>query len=120
MDNTILSNKEWKESDYGNLLNITTDSFFKAHDECNIKEGKVVRQMKHKEDIKKDEQPIKRVCKDERFEAIKHSPGPNEEYIATRRCDITLGKETKKDLAANKLTMLVKYLQYENLEVLES
>ncbi|GKD12872.1 hypothetical protein Tco_1197279 [Tanacetum coccineum] len=37
MDNSILSNKEWKESDYGNPLNTTTDSFFKAHDERNIK-----------------------------------------------------------------------------------
>ncbi|GJU28443.1 hypothetical protein Tco_1167064 [Tanacetum coccineum] len=34
-----------------------------------------------------DEQPNKRVCKAEKFEAIKYSLGPNEEYIAIRRCE---------------------------------
>ncbi|GJR18444.1 hypothetical protein Tco_0966971 [Tanacetum coccineum] len=87
MDNNILSNKEWKESDYGNLLNTTTDSFFKAYDERNIKEGNELRQMKRKRDNKIDEQPIKRVCKAEKFEVIKYSLGPNEEYIAIRRCE---------------------------------
>nr|GEZ23162.1 hypothetical protein [Tanacetum cinerariifolium] len=48
MDNNILSNKEWKESDYRNPLNTTTDSFFKAHDEHNIKEGNELRKMKRK------------------------------------------------------------------------
>ncbi|GKC07288.1 hypothetical protein Tco_0998898, partial [Tanacetum coccineum] len=85
MDNNILSNKEWMESDYRNPLNTTTDSFFKAHDERNIKEGNELRQMKHKGDNKNDEQPIKRVCKAEKFEAIQYSLGPNEEYIAVRR-----------------------------------
>ncbi|GJT54926.1 hypothetical protein Tco_0989980 [Tanacetum coccineum] len=80
----ILSNKEWKESDYGKPLNTITDSFFKAHDERNIKEGNEMRQIKRKGDNKNDEQPIKR------------------------------------DLAAKKSTKLVKYLQYGNLEVLES
>ncbi|GJU84044.1 hypothetical protein Tco_1291590 [Tanacetum coccineum] len=87
MDNIILSNKEWKESDYGNPLNTTTDSFFKAHDKRNIKEGNELRQMKCKGDNKNDEQPIKRVCKAEKFEAIKYSLGPNEEYIAVKRCE---------------------------------
>ncbi|GJZ70419.1 hypothetical protein Tco_0633969 [Tanacetum coccineum] len=70
MDNSILSNKEWKEFDYGNPVNTTTDSFFKAHDECNIKEGNELRQMKHKGDNENDEQPIKRACKAENFEAV--------------------------------------------------
>ncbi|GJZ54397.1 hypothetical protein Tco_0609282 [Tanacetum coccineum] len=61
MNNSILSNKEWKESDYGNPLNTTTDSFFKAHDERNIKKGNELRQMQRKGDNKNDEQPIKRV-----------------------------------------------------------
>ncbi|GKB61751.1 hypothetical protein Tco_0917937 [Tanacetum coccineum] len=39
MDNNILNNKEWKESDYENPLNTATDSFFKAHDEHDIEEG---------------------------------------------------------------------------------
>ncbi|GJS04754.1 hypothetical protein Tco_0321262 [Tanacetum coccineum] len=34
-----------------------------------------------------DEQPYKRICKAEKFEAIKYSLGPNEEYIAIRRCE---------------------------------
>ncbi|GJW55077.1 hypothetical protein Tco_0099162 [Tanacetum coccineum] len=87
MDNSILSNKEWKESDYGNPLNTTTNSFFKAHDKRNIKEGNELRQMKRKGDNKNDEQSIKRVCEAESFEAIKYSLGPNEEYIAIRRCE---------------------------------
>nr|GEU56889.1 hypothetical protein [Tanacetum cinerariifolium] len=84
MDNNILSNKEWKESDYRNPLNTTTDSFFKAPDERNIKEENELRQMKHKGDNKNDEQPIKRVCKAEKFEAIKYSLGHKEEYINVR------------------------------------
>ncbi|GJW52884.1 hypothetical protein Tco_0096969 [Tanacetum coccineum] len=96
MDNNILSNKEWKESDYRNPLNTTTDSFFKSHDERKIKEGNELRQMKHKGDNKDDEQPIKRVCKFEKFEAIKYLLGPNKEYIAVRRCEYnTWDKETK-------------------------
>ncbi|GJV17676.1 hypothetical protein Tco_1362999 [Tanacetum coccineum] len=55
MDNNILNNKEWKESDYGNPLNIATDSFFKAHDEHEIEEGDELREMKRKEDNKNDE-----------------------------------------------------------------
>ncbi|GJT56714.1 hypothetical protein Tco_0991768 [Tanacetum coccineum] len=82
MDNRILSNKEWKEPDYGNSLNTITDSFFKAHDERNIKEGNELRQMKRKGGNKNDEQPIKRVCKAEKFESIKYSLRPNKEYIA--------------------------------------
>ncbi|GKA43888.1 hypothetical protein Tco_0736612 [Tanacetum coccineum] len=85
MDNSILNNKEWKKSDYGNLLNTATDSFFKAHDEHDIEEGNKLRQMKRKEDNKNDEKPNKRVCKAEKFEAIKYLLGPNEEYISIRR-----------------------------------
>nr|GEV32547.1 hypothetical protein [Tanacetum cinerariifolium] len=75
------------ESDYGNPLNTATDSFFKAHDEHDIKEGNELRQMKRKEDNKNDEQPNKRVRKAKNFEAIKYSLGPHEEYIAIKRCD---------------------------------
>ncbi|GJZ17743.1 putative reverse transcriptase domain-containing protein [Tanacetum coccineum] len=75
-----------KESDYENPLNTATDSFFKAHDEHGIEEGNELRQMKRK-DNKNDEQPNKRLCKAEKFEAIKYSLGPNEEYIAIKRCE---------------------------------
>nr|GEY08419.1 reverse transcriptase domain-containing protein [Tanacetum cinerariifolium] len=37
MDNIILSNKEWKESDYGNPLNTTTDSFSKPMTNVTLK-----------------------------------------------------------------------------------
>ncbi|GJS58853.1 hypothetical protein Tco_0653637 [Tanacetum coccineum] len=60
MDNNILNNKEWKESNYGNPLNTATDSFFKAHDEHDIEEGNELRQMKRKEYNKNDEQPNKK------------------------------------------------------------
>ncbi|GJW68904.1 ribonuclease H-like domain-containing protein [Tanacetum coccineum] len=86
MDKSILSNKEWK-SDYENRLNTATSSFFKAHDERDIKEGNELRQVKRKGDNKNDEQPNKRVCKEEKFEAIKYSLGPNEEYLDVRRCE---------------------------------
>ncbi|GJY26340.1 hypothetical protein Tco_0401066 [Tanacetum coccineum] len=87
MNDNILNNNEWKKSDYGNPLNTATDSFFKAHDERDIEEGNELRQMKRKGDNKNDEQPNKRVCKAEKFEAIKYSLGPNEEYIVVRRCE---------------------------------
>ncbi|GJU64491.1 hypothetical protein Tco_1246326 [Tanacetum coccineum] len=60
MDNKILNNKEWKESNYGNPFNTATHSFFKAHDEHDIEEGNELRQMKRKEDNQNDEQPNKR------------------------------------------------------------
>ncbi|GJX71258.1 hypothetical protein Tco_0308429 [Tanacetum coccineum] len=34
-----------------------------------------------------DEKPNKRMCKVEKFEAIQYSLGPNEEYIAIRKCE---------------------------------
>ncbi|GJU99570.1 hypothetical protein Tco_1328841 [Tanacetum coccineum] len=49
-----------KKSDYGNPLNTATDSFFKAHDERDIKEGNELRKMKRKGENKNDEQPNKR------------------------------------------------------------
>ncbi|GJU70598.1 hypothetical protein Tco_1256857 [Tanacetum coccineum] len=86
---------EWKKSDYGNPLNTATDSFFKAHDEHDIEEGNALRQMKRKEDNKNDEQPNKKVCKAEKFEAIKYSLGPNEEYKAIRRCEYNTWKRNE-------------------------
>ncbi|GJV92682.1 hypothetical protein Tco_1540495 [Tanacetum coccineum] len=84
-----------KESDYGNPFNTAIDSFFKAHDEHDIEEGKELRQMKRKEDNKNDEQPNKRVYKAEKFEAIKYSLGPNEEYIAIKRCEYNAWERNK-------------------------
>nr|GEZ15757.1 reverse transcriptase domain-containing protein [Tanacetum cinerariifolium] len=82
VDNSVFSNNEWKESNYGNPPNTATDTFFKAYEE-----GNELIQMKHKEDNKNDEQSNKKVCKTEMFEAIEYLLGPNEEYIAIRRCE---------------------------------
>nr|GEX49598.1 hypothetical protein [Tanacetum cinerariifolium] len=76
MDNNILSNKEWKKSEYGNCLKTATSLFFEAHDEHDIVEGNEMRKMKRKEENKNDEQPNKRVCKAEKFKATKYSLGP--------------------------------------------
>ncbi|GJR50314.1 hypothetical protein Tco_1400835 [Tanacetum coccineum] len=63
-----------------------------------------------------DEQPNKKVCKAEKFKAIKYSLGPNEEYIAIRRCEYNAWERNKDYLAEKKSKMLVKYLQSGNLE----
>ncbi|GKB80432.1 hypothetical protein Tco_0947327 [Tanacetum coccineum] len=114
-----------KESDYGNPLNTATDSFFKAHDEHDIEEGNELRQKKRKEDNKNDEQPNKKVCKAEKYEAIKYSLGPNEairlcEYNAWERSEDSFSVRripvygygvlvSCTDLATKKSTKLVKY-----------
>ncbi|GJS28169.1 hypothetical protein Tco_0488789 [Tanacetum coccineum] len=107
MDDNILSNNEWKESDYRNPPDTTADSFFKPylkiHKKNNIEKEDEQSQMKRKSNDGNleanilnntsnpnninDEQPNKRVCKAEKFEAIKYSLGPNKEYISIRRCE---------------------------------
>ncbi|GJU74088.1 hypothetical protein Tco_1265493 [Tanacetum coccineum] len=81
VDNSVLINDEWKESKYENPPNTATDSFFKAYDIRNIKEEN------RKNNDWDNKQPNKKVCKTKKFEAIKYSLGPNEEYIAVRRCE---------------------------------
>ncbi|GJV83572.1 hypothetical protein Tco_1523470 [Tanacetum coccineum] len=83
MDDSILSSN-----------NTTTDSFFKPH---LITRGKSNTEKEDKQSQTKrkysntskpiNEQPNKRVCKAEKFEAIKYLLGPNEEHIAIRRCE---------------------------------
>ncbi|GJW31141.1 hypothetical protein Tco_0051173 [Tanacetum coccineum] len=41
LNDNILSNNEWKKSDYGNPLNTATSSFFKAHDEHDNKKDEL-------------------------------------------------------------------------------
>ncbi|GKA24509.1 hypothetical protein Tco_0710542 [Tanacetum coccineum] len=95
--------KECEESDYENPPNTTTDSLFKPYLEAQIEKVDERSQKKRKGnnselekiilnkvlefDNKNDEQPNKRVCKAEKFEAIKYSLGPNEEYIAIKLCE---------------------------------
>ncbi|GJT95576.1 hypothetical protein Tco_1091094 [Tanacetum coccineum] len=80
----------------------TTDSFFKPYLKTQGKNntGKDNEQRQTKRKCKdanleanntsntlNNERPNKRMCNAERFEAIKYSLGPNEEYIAIRRCE---------------------------------
>ncbi|GJX50982.1 hypothetical protein Tco_0277827 [Tanacetum coccineum] len=46
-----------------------------------------------------DEQPNKRMCKPEKFEAIQYSLGPNEEYIAIRRCEYDIWERNKDNMS---------------------
>ncbi|GJT18636.1 hypothetical protein Tco_0877342 [Tanacetum coccineum] len=100
-----------------------------AHDEHDIEEGNELRQMKRKEDNKNDEQPNKRVCKAEKFEAIKYSLGPNETYIAIRRCEYNAWKRNEDGFSIRRIPDLVKeksmiideeFTKSGYLEVLES
>ncbi|GJU72398.1 hypothetical protein Tco_1263803 [Tanacetum coccineum] len=90
----VSSDDEWEEYKYGNPPETTTDSFFKpfmkTQEKNNIKRDDERSQTKRKyinTSNSNDGQPNKRVCKVEKFEAIKYSLGPNEEYIAIRRCE---------------------------------
>ncbi|GKA48383.1 hypothetical protein Tco_0741341 [Tanacetum coccineum] len=46
-------------------------------------------------DNQNNEQPCKRVCKAEKFEAIKYSLGPNEKYIVVRSCEYNAWERNK-------------------------
>ncbi|GKD84048.1 hypothetical protein Tco_1350887 [Tanacetum coccineum] len=102
MNDIVSSDQESKESDYGNPPNTTTDSSFKpylnAQEKYDIEKEDERRQNKRKgnnnilnkapkSDNQNNENPSKRVSKAEKFEAIKYSLGPNEEYIAIRSCE---------------------------------
>ncbi|GJV30787.1 hypothetical protein Tco_1391187 [Tanacetum coccineum] len=84
-----------KEYDYGNPPDTTTDSFFKPYSKTleknDVEKEDEQRQAKRK-DNKNDfeinnKEPNKRVCKAKKFKAIKYSLGPNEEYIALKKCE---------------------------------
>ncbi|GJY42897.1 hypothetical protein Tco_0431110 [Tanacetum coccineum] len=84
VDNSILSNNELKESKYENPSNIATDSFFKAYEVRDIEKQSQTKRKYNNTYNSINEQPNKRRCKAEKFEAIQYSLGPNEEYIAIR------------------------------------
>nr|GEY18335.1 hypothetical protein [Tanacetum cinerariifolium] len=80
----------------------TTNTFFKPYMKTRGKNNGEKEneqcQMKRKSDGKNleanntsnainDEQPYKKMCNVEKFEAVKYSLRPNEEYIAIRRCE---------------------------------
>ncbi|GKA86477.1 hypothetical protein Tco_0808188 [Tanacetum coccineum] len=87
MKDIVSSDEEWEESDYGNHPNITTDSSFKPY--LNAQENAP------KSDNQNNEQPSKRVCKAEKFEVIKYSLGPNEEYIVIISCEYNAWERNK-------------------------
>ncbi|GKD71830.1 hypothetical protein Tco_1325920, partial [Tanacetum coccineum] len=90
-------NGSWNKRRMDDILssnNTTTDLFFKPclkmREMNNVEEEDERSQAKRKCDDTSnyiDEQPNKSMCKAEKFEAIKYSLGPNEEYIAIRRCE---------------------------------
>ncbi|GKA82733.1 hypothetical protein Tco_0789481 [Tanacetum coccineum] len=111
-DDEILEEEEF---DYGNPPNTTTDSSFKPclndqeKDDIEKKDERSQKKRKGnnntlnkapKSNNQNNEQHSKRVCKAEKFEAIKYSLGPNEEYIAISTMS---GKETKIDLAGKEI-----------------
>ncbi|GJX92959.1 hypothetical protein Tco_0347545 [Tanacetum coccineum] len=91
IEGIVPCNNKWEESNYGNPPNASTNSFFepysKPQEQNNTEKRDELSQMKRKDNKMNDEQPYKRVCKAEKFEAIIYSLGPNEEYIAIRRCE---------------------------------
>ncbi|GJX63110.1 hypothetical protein Tco_0296010 [Tanacetum coccineum] len=109
MNDIVSSDEEWEESDYGNLPNITTDSFFKpylnAQEKDDIKEDERSQKKRKgnnniinkapKSNNQNNEQPSKRVCKAKKFEAIKYSLGPNEEYIVIRSYEYNAWERNK-------------------------
>ncbi|GJU05456.1 hypothetical protein Tco_1121886 [Tanacetum coccineum] len=84
----------------------TTGSFFEPYlitrKECDNKKEDEQSQMKRKysntsESI--DEQPNKRMYKAEKFKVIQYSLGPNEEYIAIRRCEYDIWERNKDNMS---------------------
>ncbi|GJT74856.1 hypothetical protein Tco_1041581 [Tanacetum coccineum] len=95
IDNSILSSN-----------NTTSDSFFipnlKTHKKSNTKKKEEQSQTKRKYNNTSsttDEQPNKRRCKAEKFEAIQYSLGPNEEYIAIRSYEYDIWERNEDNLS---------------------
>ncbi|GKC21664.1 hypothetical protein Tco_1023814 [Tanacetum coccineum] len=116
MNDRILSNN-----------NTTADSFFKTY---MITRGKYdtekedekiqTKRIYSKTSVSIDEQPNKRMCKAEKFEAIRYSLGPNEEYIAIRRCENDIWERKKGPRKRNIDEYWWRIYKSGDLEVLES
>ncbi|GJR88115.1 hypothetical protein Tco_0212126 [Tanacetum coccineum] len=91
VDNSISSNNELKESKYENPSNTATDSFFKAYEVRDIEKQCQTKRKYINTSNSINEQPNKRRCKAEKFEAIQYSLGPNEDYITIRFMNRYLG-----------------------------
>ncbi|GJS85722.1 hypothetical protein Tco_0752263 [Tanacetum coccineum] len=86
--------------------NTTTDSFFKpyliTHRKSDTKKEDEQSQTKRKYSNtcnSIDEQPNKRRCKAEKFEAIQYSLGPNEEYIAIRSYEYDISERNEDNMS---------------------
>ncbi|GKC62655.1 hypothetical protein Tco_1095253 [Tanacetum coccineum] len=86
--------------------NTTTDSFFKpyliTHGKSDTKKEDEQSQTKRKYSNTSnsiDEQPNKRRCKAEKFEAIQYSLGPNEEYIAIRSYEYDIWERNEDNMS---------------------
>ncbi|GJR13153.1 hypothetical protein Tco_0795805 [Tanacetum coccineum] len=86
--------------------NTTTNSFFKpylvTHGKSDTKKEDEQSQTKRKYSNTSnsiDEQPNKRRCKAEKFEAIQYSLGPNEEYIAIRSYEYDIWERNKDNMS---------------------
>ncbi|GJU95079.1 hypothetical protein Tco_1319835 [Tanacetum coccineum] len=93
IDDNILSNN-----------NTTADSFFKPYlitcGKCDTEKEDGQSQTKRKyRNTSIDEQPNKRMCKVEKFEAIQYSLGTNEDYIAIRRCEYDFWEKNKDNMS---------------------
>ncbi|GKC28299.1 hypothetical protein Tco_1035593 [Tanacetum coccineum] len=95
MDDSILSSN-----------NTTTDSFFEPYlttrGKSDTEKEDEQSQTKRKNSNTSnsiDEQPNKRRCKAEKFEAIQYSLGPNEEYIAIRGYEFDIWERNKDNLS---------------------
>ncbi|GJU02768.1 hypothetical protein Tco_1113106 [Tanacetum coccineum] len=136
IDNSILSSN-----------NTTSDSFFipnlKTHEKSGTEKEEEQSQTKRKysnTSSATDEQPNKRRCKAEKFEAIQYSLGPNEEYIAIRSYEYDIWERNEdnlsiiyqdifkkkdegwKDLESKEISTNIggEFTNLEDLEVLES
>ncbi|GJW08295.1 hypothetical protein Tco_1570718 [Tanacetum coccineum] len=86
--------------------NTTTDSFFKpyliTHRKSETKKEDEQSQTKRKYSNtcnSIDEQPNKRRCKAEKFEAIQYLLGPNEEYIAIRSYEYDISERNEDNMS---------------------
>ncbi|GJW88217.1 hypothetical protein Tco_0163557, partial [Tanacetum coccineum] len=96
---TIMSNNELKESKYENPPNTATDSFFKAYEARDIEKQCQTKRKYSNTSNSINEQPNKKRCKVEKFEAIQYSLGPNEEYIAIRSYEYDIWERNEDNMS---------------------
>ncbi|GJV21339.1 hypothetical protein Tco_1370359 [Tanacetum coccineum] len=88
MNDVVSSDEEWEEHEYGDPPNIVADSSKPYLDTHHKRDGSNnAKWNENTSELGKAPHPNKvsdsgRTCKTEKFEVIKYSLGPNEEYIA--------------------------------------